>query len=239
VINKDLSIPLYEQVKDYLEEKITSSEWDVGHRLPTEKELTKQFGVSNITVKRAIHELVNEGVLYRQSGKGTFVKRKEEKDLSKLVSLRNEEWEKESHPHKTLSFNKEIADSRVSNALQIEINEKVYKIKRVKMDNDRPVALEYSFIPVKLVPNLSASKMENDLLYNIFKNEHKIKLDRAKVYFSVIEANEHEANLLEVPVGEQLTVLERYTITETKAIIEYSRFILKDNGAKYYLEVKI
>ena len=239
MINKDLSIPLYEQVKDYLEEKITSAEWDVGHRLPTEKELTEQFDVSNITVKRAIHELVNEGVLYRQSGKGTFVKKKEEKDLSKLVSLRNEEWEEESHPHRTLSFNKEDAGAKVSSCLQIDTNDDVYKIKRLKMDNDRPVAIEYSFIPVKLVPNLSASKVENDLLYNIFKNDHKIKLDRAKVYFSVIEADEHEANLLEVPLGEQLTVLERYTITESKKIIEYSRFILKDNGAKYFLEVKI
>src|SRR5699024_1078811 len=107
------------------------------------------------------------------------------------------------------------------------------------MDNDRPVTIESSLILAKLVTNLSSSKMRGNLLYNIFKNEHKIKLDRARVYFSGIEADEHEANLLEVPLGEQLTVLERYTITEAKAIIEYSRFILKDNGEKYFLEVKI
>src|SRR5699024_10048759 len=127
VINKKLSIPLYEQVKDYLEEKITSAEWDVGHRLPTEKELTEQFEVSNITIKRVIHNLVNEGVMYRQRGRGTFEKKKEEKDLSKLVSLRNEEWEEESHPHRPLSFNREAAGPKVSSCLQIDVNDDVYK----------------------------------------------------------------------------------------------------------------
>lgn len=239
MINKDLSIPLYEQVKIYLEEKIISNEWAVGHRLPTEKELSKKFNVSNITVKRAIHELVNEGHLYRQSGKGTFVKRKEEKNLSELVSLRNEEWEEASHPHRTLSFDKEFADSKVSNCLQIGTSDEVYKIKRVKIEEDTPVAIEYSFIPVKLVPELPSSTIENELLYNIFQNKFNIKLNRAKVYFSVIAADEHEANLLGVPLGEQLTVIERYTITDKEEIVEYSRFILKDNGAKYYLEVKI
>src|SRR5699024_11397847 len=72
-VNKDLSIPLYQQVKDYLKDKITSCEWEVGYQLPTEKELAAQFHVSNITVKRAVLELVNKGLLHRQSGKGTFV----------------------------------------------------------------------------------------------------------------------------------------------------------------------
>lgn len=114
-IDKSLSIPLYQQVKDYLEEKIIIGEWSLGYQLPSEKELAVKFDVSNITVKRAIHELVNEGVLERHSGKGTFViEKKEAKDISTLVSLKNESWSENKHyPHKTIKFKKKQLGTRL------------------------------------------------------------------------------------------------------------------------------
>ncbi|WP_221566690.1 GntR family transcriptional regulator [Alkalihalobacillus sp. TS-13] len=238
-INKSLSLPLYEQVKQYLEEKILSKEWDEGFRLPTEKELAKQFSVSNITIKRAIHELVSKGLLYRQSGKGTFVTKRNEQNISKLVTLRNESWEDYQHPHRTLSFNKEEAGKSLGNLLRIDPEDDVYKINRIKLQDDKPVAIEFSFIPASLFPDFQVSTIENDLLYNMFQEKYDMKLEKAKVYFNTILADEYEANLLKVPIGEQLIVFERFTLTVDQRIIEYSKFILKQEQSRYFLEVQL
>lgn len=238
-LNKNLLLPLYHQVKNYLEEKILSEEWGVGHQLPTEKELAAQFNVSSITIKRAIHELVNEGLLYRQSGKGTFVIKKEEKNLSQLVSLKSESGESKHHPHKTLSFKKERAAKKVADIFDIKTNHSVYKIIRVKLEEDLPIALEYSYVPANKFPDLNPKTFENDLLYDMFIKKYQMKLDKAKVYFSVVLAEKIEADILNVPIGEQLFVIERHTLTTDGKVIEYSQFIMKPDQTKYFVEIKI
>ncbi|ASK62415.1 transcriptional regulator [Virgibacillus phasianinus] len=238
-INKSLSIPLYQQVRGYLKEKIISGEWEVGYQLPTEKELASQFDVSSITIKRAVLELVNEGLLHRQSGKGTFVTQIEEKDISKFVSLKNESWEQHHHPHKLLSFKKDPAGRKVGKLLEIKPDEDVYKINRLKIQNDSPVVIEHSFIPSALFPDLQQSDIDNDLLYNIFIKKYGAQLKKARIYFSTILADEYEANLLEVPIGEQLFVFERYTVTKDNKAVEYSKFVLKQDQSKYFLEVQL
>ncbi|CDO02559.1 transcriptional regulator [Oceanobacillus picturae] len=237
-VDKDLSTPLYDQVKHILEAKITSKEWDVGYQLPTEKKLAETFNVSNITIKRAIHDLVHEGLLYRQSGKGTFVKTKDETNLTRLVSLRNEAWENQYHPHRTLNLKAEKASSDIKRKLEMKEDE-VYKIHRIKLREDIPVAIEYSYIPVHLFPGLLENDMEKELLYNLFTQTYHKKLGKAKVYFSIIFADSYEAALLQLPVGEQLFSLERYTVDEEGTIIEYSRFILKQEQSNFYLEIDL
>ncbi|GGB45741.1 GntR family transcriptional regulator [Lentibacillus populi] len=238
-IDKELSVPLYQQVKQYLNDKITSGEWGVGYQLPSEKELATQFGVSNITVKRAVLELANAGFLQRQSGKGTFVTQIEEKDISKFVSLKNEAWETHHHPHKTLSYKTEKAGGKLAKLLEINEEEQVYKIHRVKIQNNQPVAIEYSFIPQASFPNLHRTDIEDDLLYNIFQKKYGVELGKAKIYFSTILADEYEANILNIPQGEQLFVFERYTSAKNNHIIEYSRFIVKQDQSKYFLEIQL
>ncbi|MBP3040111.1 GntR family transcriptional regulator [Bacillaceae bacterium Marseille-Q3522] len=236
-VNKNLPTPLYHQVKDYFEEKITAEEWEPGYQLPSEKELAVQFKVSTITIKRAIQDLVNKGILYRQRGKGTFVSRKEEKDISQMVTLRNDAVHAQLHPHKTLSFQKTEAGVTIAKKLQINENDEVFKIHRLKMEDQTPVVMEYTYVPSRLFPDLSQAYLENDLFYNIFINKYGVKLGKAKIYFSTIIADEYEANLLHIPIGEQLFVLERFTFSEEKQAIEYSKFIIRQEKSKYFIEV--
>lgn len=238
-IDKSLPIPLYEQVKKYLEQKIISGEWEVGYKIPTEQELTKGFEVSNITVKRAVHELVNEGLLIRQSGKGTFVTRKEVQNFNKFVTLRNEDWENRQHPHRVIEFSVMENSREIQEKLEIERDEKVYQIKRIKENEKGPIAIEYSYIPCTLVPNLTAEDIEDELLYNIFEKDYHIKLKKSKVFFSFALANEHEASLLNISPDDQITIIERYTLTIKEEIIEYSKFLLKETESKFYVEIDL
>ena len=72
-LDKGISVPLYRQLKEILEERIRQGRFRPGERLPAERELCRQFGVSRITVRQALDELANEGLLYRHQGSGTFV----------------------------------------------------------------------------------------------------------------------------------------------------------------------
>ena len=240
-INKNLPTPLYHQVKNYLEEKVIRGEWEPGFQLPTERELAKHFSVSTITVKRAVHDLVDKGILYRQRGKGTFVNKKEniDKDIYQLVTLRNELKDNTPHPHKVLHFNKEEAGDVISKELNIKSNDQVFKIHRLKLEEDEAVGIEYTYIPTTIIPEISIETIDNDLIYNMFVNKFGIKLGKAKIFFSTIVATELEAALLNISVGEQLMVLERYTYTESELIVEYSKFIIIQDKSRYFIEVRL
>jgi len=238
-VDKSLSTPLYHQVKDYLQEKIDSGEWESGYRLAAERVLADQFNVSNITIKRAIQELVHEGYLHRQSGKGTFVIKKKEQDISKMVSLHNKHEESATHPHRLLSFKKVGAGSKIAKQLNLKPSDQVYKIIRLKIEDGSPAVIEYSFLPSTPFPGLTVDDIDDNLLYNIFTNKYGLELNKAKIYFSTTLAQEYEEELLNVPKGEQLFVLERYTFSKQNETIEYSKLIFKENQAKYFLEVEL
>ncbi|WP_066295424.1 GntR family transcriptional regulator [Bacillus sp. FJAT-29937] len=238
-LNKNLPTPLYHQVKDYLNEKIVNGDWEPGYQLPSEKELAIQFNVSTITVKRAIHDLVSKGILYRQRGRGTFVRKKDDKDIFQLVTLRNENNDSTSHPHKTLSFREEKASEKVSKALNLSPEEKVYKIHRLKLEEKDVIGIEYTYIPSMLFPGLTQLSIDNDLIYNVFINKYGMLLGKAKIFFSTIISSEYESKLMKIPMGEQLFVLERYTYTNDQKAVEYSKFIIRHDKSRYFIEINL
>lgn len=238
-IDKNLPIPYYQQIKNVLEEKLMNEEWGPGYQLPTEKELAAHFGVSTITVKRGILELVNQGLLFRERGRGTFVNKKEEKSINQMVSLISTDESDEVHPHKTVRFELTEAGLKVGNALQIDPSEKVYSIFRIKLVDDNPSSIEHTYIPEKKVGSLQKSMLEEELIYNVLTKEIGLQLKKAKIFISTTIASEVESDILDIPVGQQLFVLERYTYEIDSQLIEYSRFIIKQDDFNYFIEVQL
>ena len=236
-LNKNLPIPLYHQLKTMIEGKIDSEEWPPGYQLPTEKELVESLQVSRITVKGAIIDLVKEGRLYRQQGKGTFVSAKrEEKDIYQLVSFSDGD---KGFPHHTLNFVTEPAGVGLSHVMELQDTDLVVKMKRIKVEDSTPVAIEYSYIPHSICPNLTQVMIENDLLYNVMKKEYGVQLKKAKIYLSPSIASEHEASLLKIKKGTSVYTWERKTYSTEEELVEYSKFIIRQDKAKYYLEVSL
>lgn len=239
MINKNAPFPLYIQVKDLLEEKIVSGDWQKGYQIPTEKELAKLFDVSTITVKRAILDLVHEGLLYRQRGKGTFVTSKIETDIQTLVTLKYGQDEEVKFPHRLLEFEKQLANPLISKALEISEEDEVYKLTRLKLNGSKPVVLEYTYLVADLIPNLTKKIIEDELLYSVLQNNYAIDLAQARIYFSILNANAKEAALLQVPEGERLFVIKRLTRTKQNKLIEYSKFVVSQEDYQFYINVDI
>lgn len=238
-INKNSPVPLYRQIEQAIEEKMNKEGWGTGYKLPTEKELAKYFKVSAITVKRGIHELVNRGLLYRERGRGTFVSAREEKNINKMVTFNNNDGEKKEYPHKTVKFEVRTVGKELGKLINIDPREEIYSIERIKLDHDYPVSLEYTYIPTKKVTGLKPNMLEEDLIYHVFKEKYQLKLKKAKIYISTMNAREKESEILGVPIGSQLFVLTRHTFDVDKDLIEYSRFIVKQDKFNYYIEINL
>lgn len=234
-IERDSPIPLYHQVMEILETKIATGEWREGHQLPTESELANQFDISNITVKRAVLELVDKGLLYRQRGKGTFVAPQlKEGDLYKLLTFGSEE----EYPHKTIEFSIQEAGERVSSLLNIKESDSIVKVIRLKLEDEKPIGIEHTYLNHQICPSITQNMIENQLFYNALKMQN-IKLGKAKIYFSAIFASEEQGRLLELETGTPLISVKRITYTESEEIIEYSTFIIRQDHAHYFIEVSL
>ncbi|WP_423798018.1 GntR family transcriptional regulator [Neobacillus sp. SAB-20_R2A] len=235
-LDKNNHIPLYRQVQEVLEEKITSKQWDIGYQLPTEQELADHFEVSTITVKRAVMELVSKGYLYRQSGKGTFVAgTTNELDINKLLLTTSVE-DLES-PHELLSFSMEIMEDEVAGKFGLQPGAKVFKIQRLKMENDIPVNLEYSYLPFDKCPDLSPNDINNELIYNILKKKFKIPLGRARMFVKPYIATSEMAEKLQIESGTPVFEWEKFTYTKQGEVIEYSKFYVRQDKVTYYTEI--
>ncbi|HWO78510.1 MAG TPA: GntR family transcriptional regulator [Bacillus sp. (in: firmicutes)] len=235
-LDKNLHIPLYRQVELILEEKIKTGQWEIGYQLPTEQELSSLFNVSTITVKRAIVELVNKGYVYRQRGKGTFVSGAlNEQNINTLISLTNEEALE--YPHQLITFSIENSGQEIAKKLGLEHGAKVIHIKRLKIEKGEPRALEYTYLPYDKCSDLTSNDINNDLIYNILKTKFHISLGRAKMFIKPYNAQDEQAELLEIEPGTAVFEWERFTYTKQEEIIEYSKFYVRQDKETYYTEV--
>ena len=178
VLNKDIPIPLYYQLKEILLEEIKQSE--EGASFPTELELCKQFDISRPTVRQAVNELVIEGYLNRVKGKGTFISESKIKQdfLIVLESFPEEMQRKGLLPTtKVLQFEAVKADEKVAEALNVPVGNMVVKLRRLRFANDRPIVLVATFLPHEKLSNMLSRDLENESLYNIIEQEYGYKID--------------------------------------------------------------
>lgn len=237
-MDRDNPLPLYVQVEKMLESKIVTGEWEPGFQVPPEQELAARLDVSTITIKRAIIDLVSKGLLYRRRGKGTFVTQTvAEKNIHRSVFFETEGHAKTLH--KLLECQSEVAGPFISRMLEIEATDDILKIKRVGFENEEPISLEYTYVPLQFFSKNFIDGMEGDLIYNILKDKYKMKLKKAKSYFSAIAADKQQSKLLQVPERTPLFVWERVTYNETEQIVEYSQFIMRQDKEKYFIEVEL
>jgi GntR family transcriptional regulator len=167
-IRKDIPLALYYQLKEELKRKILSNEWEEGRKLPSENEICAIFGVSRITVRKAFEELEDENYIIKRQGRGTFVQsRTIGQKLHKFYTFREELCKlgiKETT--KLVTFQAIIPGSAVRDALKLDVDEKVFRIKRIRYMDALAYTIEQSYIPQKIVPDLTGEMVQNNGLYN-------------------------------------------------------------------------
>ncbi|MEM4724537.1 MAG: GntR family transcriptional regulator [Candidatus Hadarchaeum sp.] len=228
---------LYLQIKGWLRNSIERGDFSPGQRVPSETELMKRFGVSRATVRQAISELVLEGWLYRVQGSGTFVARpKYRQTLSRLTSFSEDMKMLGLTPNsRLLRFCEEPADKTIADALSLHEGETVVRIERLRFAGDEPMALNTSILPRRLVPNLSQKDVEMGSLYETLENKFGLILSRAEQTIEPTLADPFSANLLRVPLGAPLLLVEGVVFLKNGVPIEWVRILYRGDRYKFHI----
>ncbi len=192
-------VPLYTQVENILTERVRSGEYSREQRLPSESEIARQFGVSTITVKKAIANMVEHGLLRRQQGKGTFVlSPKHNRDMRQVISFTRACLLNGTTPgSRTLEQKVVKAPPLFLENMECQ-DSQVILISRLRYVDGAPMALETNWFPLAFSFLLEAD-LENKSLFEVIYANTDVTLFSARRSIEICYASVREAKLLEVP----------------------------------------
>lgn len=240
MLQNDTGIPLYIQLKDILKEKILCKKYRANDKIPPENELCDQYGVSRITVRKAIEKLVQEKLLYRLQGKGTFVMSgKLRRTLPKLYSFSEDMRELGFVPaSRTLEQQIIEADDTIQTLLRLpEDSTQVNKFVRLRMANNEPILIETVYIPIYLCPDLIQKDLEKDSLYRILKDDYQYVLEYAEEHYDVTILGIGDAALLQIREGAPAFSIERITYLANEVPIELTRAIGRGDRLRFTVKL--
>lgn len=238
-VDKESPLPLYYQLKQILCELIENDELKANDAIPSERELCEYHGVSRMTVNKAIISLVNEGLVYREQGKGTFVcKAKEKQQLSNLLGLTEEMRLRGLTVHtKIVSFKKKPATKKIQMALLMNERRDVFEITRLRCVSGEPYSLETAYLPVNLCSELNAEMIRNKSLYEVLSVHFGLEVEYAYQTIEPILVNDYESNMLEVEKNALALLFSRQTYLKNDIPIEVTKAIYR--GDRYKFEVSL
>jgi len=236
-------LPLYYQLKEVLKQQIHAGHLAPHTAIPSEPELVAQYHVSRATVRQALTELVHEGLLYRQHGRGTFVcePRVQQHTVSELSSFSEELRQRGLKPGGMLFVSELVRGSQsVRDQLRLTDEEQVVRLERVRTANDAPIAYEVNYLPYPraAIVYQRAKEAAEGSLYHIMATEGLVP-SIAEHAFKGDKPNAREAELLRLAPDEAGMRLACTTFDETGAPIEYTEAFYPSSRFEFRLTLRI
>lgn len=230
---------MYYQLEEQIQQMIDSGQLKPSNILPSERELSDTYKISRMTVRQAIINLVNKGYLYRLKGKGTFVSEmKLEQDLRRLTSFTEDMTLRGLNPgSKLLKFTIIEPSSDIKSKLHLDVNEQVFQIQRIRLANDQPIALETTYIPEKLVPDLN-EEILNTSIYQYIEKTLQFSIGHATQIIESSKANDLEIFHLQLEQGDPVLLIERQTFLENGTPLEIVNSTYRSDKYKFKINIK-
>lgn len=217
---------MYVRLQHELLKLIQQREFKQGSRFPSERELSLKFSTSRVTIRKAIEGLVQMGVLERRGTSGTYLPEKLfDRPLNGYAAYSiSDVVEKSGHipGSKLLYFERKKASLRLSEKLNIAVDDPVIAIQRLRTVDGIPVCLEQSEISARLVPGLTAADIiENKSLYEHVRNKYLYELKNKSANISIHKTSEAEAELLCLPAGSAVLKFAAVSVTSDGTPFEH------------------
>src|SRR5436309_7617044 len=237
-VSRASQIPLYHQVANSLREPIVSGMWGPGRRLPSEMDLVARYGASRITIRQALAELTQEGLILRERGRGSFVR-----DPTITAG-----------PHELTSFSAEMrarglrassrvlsigvlpADEDVARRLDIVEGEPVVRLERLRLGDDEPIGLQLAYLPAREFPGLETADFGTASLYEQLEARYGAVIEEAEETFIVASVDAKTAGHLELPPGSPGLIVERIGWSGGRPI-EYTKSVMR--GDRYRVQLRL
>lgn len=219
----------YVQIANDIRNKILNGEFEANNKLPFEKDLCSRYSASKMTVKKALDTLVNEGLIVKRRGSGTFVKDMSSKDIAHL-SIANQfrgltainTSSKVSSD--LLTFEVIPSNRKIEESLNLNHEEFVYKIIRVRYIDDIPTVIEHTYMPINLITGLTKKHCLSSI-YEYIEQELKLKIQSANRTISVRKCTSEEQKYLNLLDGDPVAIAEQVGFLENGKAFEYSTTI--------------
>jgi GntR family transcriptional regulator len=228
-LDRNSFVPLYEQIHQALRQMIDSGEINPGSPVPSERELSEEYGVSRMTARQALRSLRQDGLVYRERGIGTIVtKRKVDVHTRNLIGFTDDMLQRGLTPSSKLRLIvRENASPSIAEMLGINSGDEVFHVERLRLADGTPMAFEVNYISAGLCPNLDEYDLEKESLYHILEQDYGIRMQRAEEELEAKRAARPEAALLSIKVGAPVLCVHRIVYSDTSQAIESVRTLYR------------
>jgi GntR family transcriptional regulator len=211
---------------------------EVGHAIPSERRLCEQLGVSRVTLRAALDELVADGYLDRRQGSGTYVSEPKIAQPLTLTSFSEDMRRRGMVPgSRTLSLTTISAGARLGRRLQLSPEASVVRIKRLRLADGEPMAMEVLHVPAAMVPGLSPADLEDASFYELLQDRYNVVVTAGTQTIEPTVTNEEESEALGVPLHSPAFLFERTTLDQWRRPIEFVRSFYR--GDRYRLVTEL
>jgi GntR family transcriptional regulator len=243
-IDQTASDPLFLQVKealaDWIRQGLRDGTLSPGDRVPSERDLSENLNVSAITVKRALNDLQQEGLIQRIQGRGSFIARPRKLvlGLERLYSLTTVALERGMTPaRRCLELKEMAATESIASNLHIGQGEPVAKIIRLRLVDDVPLAVDTSYVPLSLFPRILEDDLNRYALYDLMTDKYQVEPIRAREYLEPTLINEFEAEALGVPVGAPAMLIARLAYGANDVPLEFNKSVIRGDMCRFYVDM--
>ena len=238
-IDKSSFTPMYFQIQTQLLKMIKSGHLKAGDSLPSEEELSRIYGVSRMTSRQALQVLKSQGFVTRHKGQGTFVSQpRVEKDIAHLSGFTSEMRALGMRTSsRVLEAGTVPAVAEVASQLQIEINSPVFRLRRLRLADNLPVAIEEAWLPTMRYPGIEKLDFSRLSLYQTLRDRYEIQVGCANEILEARSASKCESELLQVQPRASLLVISRTLRSMDGSPLEAAHSIYR--GDRYRAVIQI
>ncbi|HFK8890629.1 TPA: GntR family transcriptional regulator [Streptococcus pyogenes] len=229
-------LPAYIKIHDAIKKDIDLGIWPIGSRLPSERHLAEHFTVSRMTLRQAITLLVEEGILERRIGSGTYVAshRVQEKmrgTTSFTEIIRSQGRQPSS---KLLSYQKQLASDTEVKELNLDKTDLVIRMERIRYADSVPLVYEIASVPEKFIKTVKRADITEHFFHSLIANGYEIGKSKQTIYAKL--ASERVASYLEVAKGHAILALTQVSYFTDGKPFEYVRSQYIGDRFEFYLE---
>jgi GntR family transcriptional regulator len=225
-----------DEIRERVMELIESLE--EGQAIPSERRLCEQLGVSRLTLRAALDDLVREGHLTRRHGSGTYVSRPKIAQPLTLTSFSEDMRRRGMVPgSRTLELRVVPAGARLGRRLQLSPESPVVRVKRLRLADGEPMALEVLHVPAALVPGLTQADLENQSFYELMEDRYGVVISSATQTIEPTVTSAEESEALGVPLHSPAFLFERTTLTTSGHPMEFVRSFYR--GDRYQIVTEL
>ncbi len=227
-IDVNSPVPKYYQLKEILRDMIETKKLGAGQVIPPERELCERYGVSRMTARQAVIELVNEGLLYRVQGRGTFVaEAKLRQGTGRLTSFTQDMQERGMQVSSVvLGIEVEEAGPVVARMLRIDPGDRIIRVRRVRNADGKPMALETSHLLYEVAKGILEVDLSEHSLYEQL-GRMGVRIASAEQSYEAVLVNDFESGHLGVPAGSPAMLIERITFDSEERPFEYVKSVYR------------